>query len=142
VYPAAEMPNYTVKNGGRLVIINLQKTPLDDIASMVIHGKIEDVMVSLMKKLEIAIPEWKIVRRISISSSIKGNSDVNGEKKFVILIQPIDELGNPYSFIKHLKIQPTNLSSFQNDSLSKEYFKEQFKYEINLHDFIDLNITL
>ena len=30
VYPACDLPVQTVQNGGNLVIINLQKTPLDD----------------------------------------------------------------------------------------------------------------
>lgn len=39
VNPAAGMAQLTAERGGNLVIINLQKTPLDAYAKMVIHGR-------------------------------------------------------------------------------------------------------
>ena len=51
VYPAAGMAQATAEQGGKLVIVNLQKTPLDPYADMVIHGKIDDVMDMLMAEL-------------------------------------------------------------------------------------------
>ena len=45
------IPESTAANGGNLVIINLQKTPLDHCATLRIHAKCDDVMVLLMQKL-------------------------------------------------------------------------------------------
>ena len=51
VSPANDMPAACATNGGRLVIINLQTTPLDNLATLVINAKCDDVMRMLMQKL-------------------------------------------------------------------------------------------
>lgn len=44
VYPAAGFPQVAKRNGARLVIVNRQETPLDEIADLVVHHGIGDVM--------------------------------------------------------------------------------------------------
>lgn len=44
VYPAAGFPEMAKRNGARLVIVNNEETGLDDIADLVIHRGIGDVM--------------------------------------------------------------------------------------------------
>ena len=44
--------------GGNVVIINLQKTPIDDMATLCIYGKCDDVIELVMKKLKMQIPVW------------------------------------------------------------------------------------
>lgn len=44
------------ENGGKYIIVNLQKTPLDGDAHMVIHCRIQTVMKKLMERLGIEIP--------------------------------------------------------------------------------------
>ena len=51
VTPAADVPAETAGRGGDLVIVNLQKTPLDDEASLIIRGRIDDVMTRVMAEL-------------------------------------------------------------------------------------------
>jgi NAD+-dependent protein deacetylase sirtuin 6 len=53
VQPAASFPDKCFKNGGKLVIINLQKTPYDSLASIRIFAKCDDVMRMLMEELTI-----------------------------------------------------------------------------------------
>jgi NAD-dependent deacetylase len=48
VYPAAYMPIYAREGGARLVIVNLEPTPLDDQADVVIPGKAGEVMARLV----------------------------------------------------------------------------------------------
>jgi len=48
IQPACSLPLNSVRNGGNFVLINLQKTPMDQYATLVIHGKCEDVMELLM----------------------------------------------------------------------------------------------
>ena len=38
VYPAADLPIFAVRNGARLVIVNDEPTPLDDLADLVVRG--------------------------------------------------------------------------------------------------------
>jgi len=40
VYPAAALPVLAKRNGAALVIVNRERTPLDDIADLVIRGEI------------------------------------------------------------------------------------------------------
>ena len=60
VSPANDMPRMTADKVGKLVIVNLQKTPLDAYAALVIHGKCDEVMNLVMKKLQLEIPEWRL----------------------------------------------------------------------------------
>ena len=45
------MPLRTVKAGGQLVIINLQKTPKDKKAALLIHARCDDVMGGVLRSL-------------------------------------------------------------------------------------------
>ena len=56
VNPACGIPKDLSIMGGHLVIVNLQKTVLDEFATLVIHAKCDDVSELLMKKLNIGIP--------------------------------------------------------------------------------------
>ena len=51
VSPANIYPEMTKNAGGKVVIINLQKTPVDEICDLVIHERIDVVMKLLMSKL-------------------------------------------------------------------------------------------
>ena len=53
------MVNYTKSSGGKVVMINLQKTPRDSVASMVIHERVDKVMAMVMQKLQLPIPELR-----------------------------------------------------------------------------------
>jgi NAD-dependent deacetylase len=44
VYPAARLPILAKKNKALLIIINIDPTPLDDIADMVIHDKVSKIL--------------------------------------------------------------------------------------------------
>eukprot|EP00004_Rigifila_ramosa_P014423 TRINITY_DN3286_c0_g1_i2.p1 TRINITY_DN3286_c0_g1~~TRINITY_DN3286_c0_g1_i2.p1 ORF type:complete len:505 (-),score=115.23 TRINITY_DN3286_c0_g1_i2:22-1536(-) len=60
VSPACNLPDYTVANGGPLVVVNLQATPKDDAAvrsgGVVIHAQIDDVMSRLLRRLGQPLP--------------------------------------------------------------------------------------
>ena len=49
VRPACKLPQMGQKFGGRLVIINLQKTPYDDETDLRIFAKSDELMIALMK---------------------------------------------------------------------------------------------
>ncbi len=50
VYPAAEMPLMAKEAGAKLVIINLQATPHDDFADVVINDKIGAVLPAIVQR--------------------------------------------------------------------------------------------
>jgi len=67
VTPAADIPKIVGQRGGKLAIANLQSTPLAEIAQMNIHALCDEIMIRLMEKLNIPIPEWELHRRIRVT---------------------------------------------------------------------------
>ena len=51
VQPAASMPLTAKQNGAKLVIINRDPTPYDDMADMVIHGQAGPIMATILEKV-------------------------------------------------------------------------------------------
>lgn len=66
VAPACTQPKNTARNGGTLVICNLQKTPLTDMAALHIYAKTDTVMEMLMERLQIPIPQFRLMRRVIV----------------------------------------------------------------------------
>ena len=52
VHPAASMPLVAKQNGARLVIINRDPTPYDDMADAVIHGQAGTTMAGILEKVK------------------------------------------------------------------------------------------
>jgi NAD-dependent deacetylase len=48
VYPAAALPEVALGNGARLVIVNAQPTPFDDVAAAVSHDRLGDLLPTLV----------------------------------------------------------------------------------------------
>ncbi|CAF1406481.1 unnamed protein product [Adineta steineri] len=67
VTPAADIPQRVGDRGEKLVIGNLQSTPMSRLAKSNIHALCDDLMRGLMAKLDIPIPEWELHRRIRIT---------------------------------------------------------------------------
>jgi len=97
VKSAAEMPEEVARHGGKHVIVNLQATPYDDEA-LRINGLIDDVMIRLMKKLELEIPSFILKRRVMIKK-IKDENNKEG-----LFIRGIDDFGTPYQLFKRMKV--------------------------------------
>lgn len=68
VKPAMLLPQVTASNGGKVAIVNLQKTPLDKICSLRIFAKVDEVIEQLMKKLSLETKDFKLKRYISIKN--------------------------------------------------------------------------
>jgi len=102
VTPAADMPAETAKNGGRLVIVNLQSTPLDSKAFR-INGLIDDVMNRLMAKLDLTIPKFELKRRVAITKSDVDPKRPTQKGKTALMIRGVDEKGDPYTLFKSVQ---------------------------------------
>eukprot|EP00696_Hemimastix_kukwesjijk_P014529 gnl/Hemi2/28544_TR9457_c0_g1_i1.p1 gnl/Hemi2/28544_TR9457_c0_g1~~gnl/Hemi2/28544_TR9457_c0_g1_i1.p1 ORF type:complete len:458 (-),score=132.97 gnl/Hemi2/28544_TR9457_c0_g1_i1:220-1593(-) len=59
VSPACHIPRDVEKNGGKLVIVNLQATPYDGRACLRLHAKTDEVMAGLMGELGLAFPSFE-----------------------------------------------------------------------------------
>jgi hypothetical protein len=60
VTPAADIPASLAIRGGNLIIVNMQPTPLDDLASVRIFGKVDEIMRILMAQLDVAVPDAEV----------------------------------------------------------------------------------
>ncbi|XP_073242644.1 NAD-dependent protein deacylase sirtuin-6-like isoform X2 [Porites lutea] len=58
IQPSGNLPVLTVKNGGKLVIVNLQKTRQDKKATLIINHYVDKVMKALMDGLGLSIPSF------------------------------------------------------------------------------------
>lgn len=59
IQPSGNLPVLTVKSGGKLVVVNLQKTRHDKKATLVINHYVDKVMKSLMDGMGLSIPHYK-----------------------------------------------------------------------------------
>ena len=55
------------ESGQRLVIVNLQNTPLDHLTKLRVYAKCDDFTKLVMSKLGLEIPEFKLKRYLSDS---------------------------------------------------------------------------
>lgn len=100
VTPANGIPETVGKSKrGKLVICNLQKTPLDHLADLRIHTTTDDMMVRLMDKLRISIPTF-ILRRILLIR-LEKTSDSRGQ----LSVSGVDTQGTPMSFLRSIKLK-------------------------------------
>ncbi|KAL6068105.1 NAD-dependent protein deacetylase sirtuin-7 [Balamuthia mandrillaris] len=56
VEPACSLPLQVLRNGGKMIICNLQRTPYDQQAEFLIRGHLDDVWHLVMKELGVEIP--------------------------------------------------------------------------------------
>ncbi|CAF0738812.1 unnamed protein product [Brachionus calyciflorus] len=72
IMPVGNYPLLTKKNNGIIVIVNLQKTRLDDQADLVIHAKLDLVFEILANKMSLQVP-----RKIEINLKLDNDDDKN-----------------------------------------------------------------
>lgn len=58
ITPACNLPLKCLRAGGKIVIVNLQKTPKDKKASMVIRGLVDKIIAGVMDILNLWIPPF------------------------------------------------------------------------------------
>lgn len=119
VTPAADMPAVVgKKKDASLVIVNLQKTPLDSLAAIKINALCDKVMEMLCEKLKLKIPEFVLQRQVRVLKS----------SKQTISVQGIDLDGLPYSLFKEVSF---DVNGKEQCKLTKEPFQIQCKGDIS-----------
>lgn len=53
VAPASDLPVLAKRNGAKLIIVNLEPTPLDHTADVVIHGRAAEVLPEIVRQVEV-----------------------------------------------------------------------------------------
>ncbi|KAL1534101.1 ditrans,polycis-polyprenyl diphosphate synthase [Salvia divinorum] len=122
ITPACNLPLKCLKGGGKIVIVNLQKTPKDKKASLVIHERVDEVMTGVTGLLNMRIPPFI---RIDLFQIITTQA-LSLDKKYVnwtLRISSVHGKQAPLPFIKSVEV------SFS-ESLS---MKEAVLYDQPLH---------
>ncbi|CAG9327388.1 unnamed protein product [Blepharisma stoltei] len=130
VTPAVNIPE-DVSNHGRLVIVNLQKTPLDGRAALQIHAFCDTVMQFLMEKLGLEIPSFKLVRRLKIS---RGREVVEGNLKDFLYFQGVDSNDSPYTLFPMIQVtKETDKTELKKEPM--KYFQDRLNgnYQIKVN---------
>ena len=126
VYPAASIPVNMIERGSRVVIVNLQKTPLNKKCSMEVHSTIDDLLLGVMKRLGLEVPCFKLKRCFAV--------DVTADSLTIQGLDPFTK--SPYSFLKGISIKlPTLQTNFQID-------KEPFIVKFPLSKEVPLSVSL
>ncbi|CAF1153544.1 unnamed protein product [Rotaria magnacalcarata] len=135
VTPAADIPQLVGENGGKLIIGNLQPTPLLELATLNVHALCDNLMQGLMAKLNIPIPEWELHRRVRITI-----------KKQIVTIMGLDpDQDIPYTLFSGTRIlvRQGTASKYQSQRVIGSDFIE---HRITLNDnsgkmdiYIELN---
>lgn len=129
VYPAADIPATVIQCKQKLVICNLQKTPLSSRSSLQIHSQIDAVMRGLMERLGLEIPTFRVQRRFAVETS-----------QDKILIQGLDlECDTPYSFFKQVSVRVSQevkgtKKVLDEKILSKEPLEMHFKKSLSISE--------
>ncbi|XP_062184483.1 NAD-dependent protein deacetylase SRT1 isoform X4 [Phragmites australis] len=101
ITPACNMPLLSMKNGGRVAIVNLQATPKDKRASLVIHGLVDKVIAGVMSMLNLRIPPY--IRtdfvQLSLRHSLKKKC-----VRWTLRVTSIHGLRAPLSFLKSIEV--------------------------------------
>ena len=121
VSPANEIPRNVARNEGKLVIGNLQKTPLDSKAALTINAFCDDIMVGLMQRLEMSIPKWELIRRVKLTVNCLERPGEKRRLRISALGLDINK-DRPYSLFRKVRF----LINSSSDSISKEVDKEPF----------------
>ncbi|XP_076903188.1 NAD-dependent protein deacetylase SRT1-like, partial [Bidens hawaiensis] len=80
ITPACNLPLTTVRNKGKMVIVNLQKTPKDKKASLLIHGLVDKVMAEVLQLVKMPIAPYV---RVDLFQLILNQTGCVSESKYI-----------------------------------------------------------
>ena len=121
VTSAAEIPERVAKRKQKLIIGNLQCTPLHDCATLNIHAFTDTIVQGLMNRLNLQIPTWILRRRIRIRCHIHKNA--NKSRIYIDGLDP-DNTNITYSIFKSIQL-------FIDNQIKQQLDDQPFLFEIS-----------
>ncbi|CAF1210511.1 unnamed protein product [Adineta ricciae] len=132
VTPAADVPRRVGKRSQKLVIGNLQRTPLYSLATVNIHAFSDTIMQGLMERLGIPIPQWIVRRRVRVTRET--SSDGHNYEVLIEGRDP-DKPNIPFSLFKTVEIKSDGKDM-------KQITREPFLFELPKDKIRPVNIQL
>lgn len=100
VTPANEIPEVVgQRKGAKLVICNLQKTPIDELSDIRIFSEADVLMIRVMEKLSLPIPSFILQRRLVVQA------ETLEEDRHRITVTGVDSDGTPVTFLESVKLE-------------------------------------
>ncbi|EGY22013.1 hypothetical protein VD0002_g8530 [Verticillium dahliae] len=97
--PACEIPEAVGRRRfSDLVICNLQATPLDGLARQRVFARTDDLMAAVMAKLGLAIPAFRLRRRLVVGL------ETTGDERHVLRVRGVDVDGTPATFLRSVRV--------------------------------------
>ncbi|XP_019707634.2 NAD-dependent protein deacetylase SRT1 isoform X1 [Elaeis guineensis] len=120
ITPACNLPLKTIRNGGEILIVNLQPTPKDKKATLVIHGQVDKVIAGAMHLLNLWIPPYIRIDfvKLSLSHSPKKKTYV----KWCLKIASIHGQRAPLAFLKSAEVSFPERPDLKTAFLQKQPF--------------------
>jgi mono-ADP-ribosyltransferase sirtuin 6 len=121
ITPACNLPLKCLKGGGKIVIVNLQKTPKDKKANVVIHGLVDKVVAGVMESLNMKIPPYV---RIDLFQIILTQS-ISGDQRFInwtLRVASVHGLTSQLPFIKSIEVSFSDNHNYKDAVLDKQPF--------------------
>ncbi|BBN67377.1 sirtuin 1 [Prunus dulcis] len=122
ITPACNLPLKSLRGGGKIVIVNLQKTPKDKKANLLIHGLVDKVISGVMDFLNLQIPPFVRIDFFQIILTQALSSD----KKNVnwnLRVASVHGQKAPLPFIKSIEISFLENQGYKSAILQKEPFQ-------------------
>ncbi|KAL9631612.1 MAG: hypothetical protein Q9204_004159, partial [Flavoplaca sp. TL-2023a] len=99
VTPANEIPEIVGQaRNGKLVICNLQNTPIDHLSDLRIHSRTDELMIRVMEELNLPIPPFVLHRRLALKL------ESSGDERRRLTVSGVDIDGTPITFLKSIKL--------------------------------------
>ncbi|XP_021906115.1 NAD-dependent protein deacetylase SRT1 [Carica papaya] len=122
ITPACNLPLKSLRGGGKIVIVNLQKTPKDKDASLVIHGFVDMVIAGVMDLLNLQIPPYV---RIDFFQTILTQS-LSADERYVnwnLRVASVHGLNAQLPFIKSVEVSFSDNQKYKPAILDKQPFQ-------------------
>ncbi|OTB15900.1 hypothetical protein K445DRAFT_317530 [Daldinia sp. EC12] len=100
VSPANGIPEVVGRRkAAKLIICNLQDTPMDELADQRIYSRADELMTRVMTKLDIPIPPFILRRRLTVEM------EATGGNRHQLKICGVDVDGTPATFLRSVKLE-------------------------------------
>ncbi|PKU64236.1 NAD-dependent protein deacetylase SRT1 isoform X1 [Dendrobium catenatum] len=120
ITPACNLPLKSLNGGGKIVIVNLQPTPKDKKASLVIHGQVDKVIAGVMHFLNVQIPPY--VRIDFVHINLKHAPRKKTYVKWILKVASLHGSRAPLPFVKSVEVSFPERPDMKTAFLAKQPF--------------------
>lgn len=121
ITPACNLPLKSLRGGGKIAIVNLQKTPKDKKASLVIHGLVDKVIAGVMEFLNLKIPPFVRIDLLQIVLT----QILSADRKYVnwtLRVGSVHGQKAPLPFVKYVEVSFSDRQDLKEATLDKQPF--------------------